>query len=131
METMGRFTDLRNPLLLDIPPMAEPGTRETTEGPLHICPGCGSDLVQPTSWQQEEGHRRSWRVWRRCPECEWVCEAVHDEVAIDAFDEQLDLGSQALALALRALEHANMSAMTDSFVHAIASDLITADDFRV
>lgn len=111
--------------------MPKPGTRETADRPLHICPDCDSELVQPTRWQQEEERGRSWRVWRRCPECGWVCEAVHDEVAIDAFDEQLDLGSQALALELRALEHANMSAMAESFSQALAGDLITADDFRV
>ncbi|HEV2858810.1 MAG TPA: hypothetical protein VGW80_10450 [Solirubrobacterales bacterium] len=110
--------------------MAEPGTNKTADRTLHICPACGSKLVQPVSWQQEEDRYR-WRVWRRCPECEWACEAVHDEVAIDAFDEQLDLGSHELANELRALEHANMSEMAESFIHAIASDLITADDFRL
>lgn len=127
---MGRNTDQRNPLLLDSRLMPEPGTNETAERPLHICPDCGSALVQPVAWEQERlgGH---WRVWRRCPECEWACEAIHSEVAIDAFDEQLDLGSQELAIELRALEHANMSQMTDAFVRALAGDLITADDFRV
>jgi len=110
--------------------MPRPGTDQAAAQPLHICPDCGSALVQPTAWEQEEGRSR-WRVWRRCPECEWACEAVHDEVAIDAFDEQLDLGSQELAIELRALEHANMSAMADTFVRALAGDLITADDFRV
>ena len=110
-------------------PMGKPGTDEAAERSLHICPRCGSKLVQPVSWQQEE-KRCQWRVWRRCPECEWACEAVHDEVAIDAYDEQLDLGSQELANELRALEHANMSAMAESFIHAINGDLITADDFR-
>jgi hypothetical protein len=103
---------------------------ETADRSLHICPECGSNLVQPVSWQQEE-QRYHWRVWRRCPECEWACEAVHDEVAIDAFDEQLDLGSQELTNELRALEHANMSEMAAAFIHAIDRDLITADDFRL
>jgi hypothetical protein len=110
--------------------MAEPRANTTAELPLHICPDCGSTLVQPTFWEQEDGSGR-WRVWRRCPECEWVSQAVHDEVAIDAFDEQLDLGSHELALELQALEHANMRQMADAFIRAIASDLITADDFRV
>jgi hypothetical protein len=109
--------------------MAEPGTRKIEERSLHICPECDSSLVQPVSWQQEED-RTQWRVWRRCPECEWACEAVHDEVTIDAYDEQLDLGSHELANELRTLEHANMSAMADSFILALTNDLITADDFR-
>jgi hypothetical protein len=68
---------------------------------------------------------------RRCPECEWASEGVHDEVAVDAFDEQLDLGSHELADELRALQHANMSEMADAFVIALWRDLIGADDFRV
>lgn len=95
---------------------------------LHICPGCGSNLVQPTRWKQESD-RSHWRVWRRCPECEWICDGVHDETEIDAFDEQLDLGAHELADELRALEHANMTEMADSFIIALSHDLITADDF--
>lgn len=110
--------------------MPEPGANETVDRTLHICPQCESKLVQPVSWQQE-GDRYQWRVWRRCPECEWACEAVHGVEAIDAYDEQLDLGSQELADELRALEHSNMSEMAESFIQAMAGDLITADDFRV
>jgi hypothetical protein len=126
---MRRNTDLRNPLLLDIERMQKPGD-ETAAPTLHICPECGSGLVQPTSWQQE-GDGSRWRVWRRCPECEWACVSVHDVVAIDAYDEQLDLGSHELANQLRVLERANMSEMADAFVAALRADLITADDFRV
>jgi len=109
--------------------MPEP-TDQTVTRSLHICPDCGSGLVQPTCWQQEED-RTQWRVWRRCPECEWACEGVHDMVTIDAYDEQLDLGAHELANELRALELANMSEMADAFILALGSDLITADDFRV
>lgn len=103
--------------------------RDKTEGErLHICPSCGSDLVQPTCWEQA-GDRSHWRVWRRCPECEWSAEGVHSEQEIDAFDEQLDIGAHALADELRALEHANMTAMADAFVAGLHADLIGADDF--
>jgi hypothetical protein len=95
---------------------------------LHVCPDCGSCLVHPLCWEQA-GDRSHWRVWRRCPECEWSSEGVYGEHEIDAFDEQLDLGAHELADELRALEHANMASMADAFVTALASDLITADDF--
>jgi hypothetical protein len=95
---------------------------------LHVCPECGSGLVQPTCWEQA-GDRSHWRVWRRCPECEWRCQGVYSEGEIDAFDEQLDLGAHELADELRALEHANMTAMADTFATALAADLIGADDF--
>jgi hypothetical protein len=126
---MRRTTDLRNPLLLDIAGM-DAATNRSAERPLHICPDCDSSLVQPTSWEQERD-RSQWRVWRRCPECEWAGEGVHDEVAVDAYDEQLDLGSHELADGLRVLEHANMTEMADAFIIALRQELITADDFRV
>jgi hypothetical protein len=109
--------------------MPEPGRNQTKQATkLHICPQCGSCLVQPTCWEQA-GDRAHWRVWRRCPECEWSCQGVHGEREIDDFDEQLDLGAHELADELKALEHANMAAMADAFVAALAVDLISADDF--
>jgi transcription elongation factor Elf1 len=96
---------------------------------LHVCGGCGSGLVQPTRWEQgtDRGH---WRLWRRCPECEWSCDAVHGEREIDAYDEVLDAGTQALSGVLKQLERENMQHVADSFTAALAADLITADDFR-
>src|SRR3954454_14836846 len=109
--------------------MPEP-SRPQTKRPqqLHVCPQCGSCLVQPTCWEQA-GDRSHWRVWRRCPECEWFCQGVYDEGDIDAFDEQLDLGAHELADELRVLEHSNMAAMAETFGPALAADLISADDF--
>ncbi len=109
--------------------MREQARDKTKQGKhLHICPRCGSELVQPTFWEQA-GDRSHWRVWRRCPECEWASQGVHGEAEIDAFDEQLDLGAHALADELQALEHANMAAMADAFAVALQADLIGADDF--
>jgi hypothetical protein len=109
--------------------MSEPTHNSTEQAKdLHICPECDSGLVQPTCWEQA-GDRAHWRVWRRCPECEWSSQGVFSENEIDSFDEQLDLGAHELAGELRALEHSNMSAMTDTFVLALAADLISADDF--
>jgi len=101
---------------------------DTVTQSLHVCPACGSGLVQPTGWEQGED-RSHWRVWRRCPECEWVCDGVHGEREIDAFDEALDLGASELVDELRALERANMREMIDAFVAAFSRDLIGADDF--
>jgi hypothetical protein len=95
---------------------------------LHLCPCCGSGMVQPLAWEPA-GDRTSWRVWRRCPECDWRGEAVHGEAAIEAYDEQLDRGAHELAAELRELQRANMAAMAETFVAALAADLIGADDF--
>jgi hypothetical protein len=95
---------------------------------LHVCPECESRLVQPTCWEQA-GDRGHWRLWRRCPECSWECDAVHGEREIDDFDEELDLGTQALNNVLKALERENMQHVAKMFAAALQADLITADDF--
>jgi hypothetical protein len=104
-------------------------SQANTAAGLHICPRCGSALVQPTCWEQAED-RSHWRLWRRCPECEWHCDEVHGEAEIDAFDEELDLGTQALAGMLKAIEHENMEHVAETFAAALDADLISADDFR-
>ncbi len=96
---------------------------------LHVCPSCASQLVQPTCWEQA-GDRGHWRLWRRCPECEWHSDKVYGEVEIDAFDEELDLGTRALSDVLKTLEHENMQYVADTFAAALDADLISADDFR-
>lgn len=103
-------------------------TGTKTETGLHVCPNCSSGLVQPTRWEQtaKRGH---WRLWRRCPECEWRCDGIHGEHEIDAFDERLDEGAEALAHELHALEQESMRAVAEAFATALAADLITADDF--
>jgi hypothetical protein len=102
------------------------GTRAETG--LHVCPACASKLVQPTRWEQtaKRGH---WRLWRRCPECEWHCDGIHGEGEIDAFDEILDHGAEALADELQELERESLRQIAVVFSAALAADLITADDF--
>jgi hypothetical protein len=101
---------------------------KATDCSLHICPRCGSGLVQPTRWEQASD-RVNWRVWRRCPECEWTADSVHGADEIDAFDEQLDLGAIELADELSEIERANMIAMVETFLIALCDDLIGPDDF--
>jgi hypothetical protein len=96
---------------------------------LHVCPQCDSQLVQPTCWEQA-GDRGHWRLWRRCPECEWHSNKVYGEAEIDAFDEELDLGTRTLSDVLKALERENMQWVADTFSAALDADLISADDFR-
>jgi hypothetical protein len=95
---------------------------------LHVCPACGSTLVQPTRWEQTASRGR-WRLWRRCPECEWRADGVHGEREIDAYDEHLDDGTEVLTSQLEELEREHMRQLTESFSTALAADLITADDF--
>ena len=104
-------------------------SQTNTASGLHVCPRCESPLVQPTCWEQAED-RNHWRLWRRCPECEWHCDEIHGEAEIDAFDEELDLGTRALAEVLKAIEHENMEYVAETMRAALEADLITADDFR-
>jgi hypothetical protein len=111
--------------------MHETGRTKTEIGTgLHVCPECASTLVQPTRWEQTD-KRGHWRLWRRCPECEWHCDSVHGEHEIDAFDEALDDGAEALAAELQDLEREAMRGIAETFAIALASDLITADDFLI
>ena len=103
-------------------------TGTKTRAGLHVCDGCGSGLVQPTGWEQA-GDRGHWRLWRRCPECEWCTDSVHGEREIDDFDEQLDFGTRELAEELPVLERTNMEHVIDTFVTALEADLIGPDDF--
>ncbi len=103
------------------------GTKADTG--LHVCSECGSNLVQPTRWEQTST-RGHWHLWRRCPECEWHCDGVHGECEIDAFDEALDDGAEELATQLAELERERMREITEVFSTALQADLITADDFR-
>jgi hypothetical protein len=124
---MGRTTDFRGALKVDIANVANHRSDETLDLTLHVCPACSSALVQPVAWEQDG--ERAWLVSRRCPECSWAGESVHNEVEIDAFDEQLDHGAQELADQLRSMEHANMSESAGTFISALHRDLIGADDF--
>jgi len=99
-----------------------------TEVALHVCPQCDSHLAQPTCWEQTptEGE---WKLWRRCPECEWRGEGVYGEQVIDDYDERLDFGTRELASELRTFERANMRSFLESFSKALQADLIGPDDF--
>ena len=96
---------------------------------LHVCPKCSSKLVQPTCWEQTSP-RGSWRLWRRCPECEWCGDSVHGEREIDAYDEELDNGTASLADRLEELERESMQRVVEALATALQADLITAEDFR-
>jgi hypothetical protein len=95
---------------------------------LHVCPECSSDLVQPVAWEQVSSSS-DWRLWRRCPECEWNSNDVHHESEIDDYDEQLDFGTRELAEELRQLQQANMQESADRFAAALQADLILPEDF--
>jgi hypothetical protein len=105
-----------------------PTTQSQTKVELHVCPECTSKLVQPVAWEQVASGSE-WRLWRRCPECEWNGDDIHRESTIDDYDEQLDFGTRELAEELRALQQSNMEEAIDRFVSALQADQILPEDF--
>ena len=94
---------------------------------LHICPECDRALVYPVEW--EEVSATHWEVLLRCPNCEWTELGVFDQATVDRFDEELDLGTEALLRDLQRLTKANMEEEADRFASALSSDLILPEDF--
>jgi hypothetical protein len=94
---------------------------------LHVCPECDRGLVYPVEW--EEVSATHWEVLLRCPNCEWGELGVYDQLTVDRFDEELDLGTEALLRDLQRLTKANMEEETDRFAAALANDQILPEDF--
>jgi hypothetical protein len=94
---------------------------------LHICPECDRDLVYPVDW--EEASVTHWEVELRCPNCEWNEVGTFDQATVDRFDEQLDMGTEALVKDLRRLVQANMEAEAERFAAALDANAILPEDF--
>ena len=110
----------------DADPLALVGADEFgTE--LHLCPQCEGDLVYPVSWEERSGD--SWRIERRCPNCEWthVAEFTQDEV--EQFDDVLNEGTEDLLVSLRNFARANMEEDIERLIEAIRHDRIHPMDF--
>lgn len=100
---------------------------DTSVGGLHICVGCGSELVQPVAWGQVTADH--WELELQCPNCGHNREGVFDQGDVAALEEQLDEGIEAILRDLQRLTHANMSEEIDRFAAALEADLILPEDF--
>jgi hypothetical protein len=107
-------------------PLAAPAPPRRLDD-LHICPECDRDLVYPVDW--EEASLTHWEVVLRCPNCEWTETGTFDQATVDNFDEQLDLGSDALMRDLRRLVQANMEEEAARFAAALEANAILPEDF--
>ena len=94
---------------------------------LHVCPECDKHMVYPVEW--EEASPTHWEVQLRCPNCEWHTLGQYDQETVDRFDEELDLGTEALVRDLKRLTRANMEEEVERFSSALASDAIWPMDF--
>lgn len=113
-----------DPASFSVPRNAAPA-RDTAA--LHVCPSCNSTLVYPVDWAPAD-HRR-WRVDLRCPDCEWNGGGVYAQEIVDAFDEELDHGTEQLLGDLTALARTNMEEEVDRFVAALRAGWILPEDF--
>jgi hypothetical protein len=102
-------------------PPAEPNQH------LHVCTECASELVYPVRW--EEAGPENWSVLLHCPNCERYREGVFAQDTVEAFDDELDRGGDALARDYKSLMRANMEEELECFVSALEADAILPEDF--
>jgi hypothetical protein len=94
---------------------------------LHVCVECSCELVYPVQW--EEAGPENWTVLLHCPNCDVYREGVFTQETVEAFDEELDRGADALAAEYKRLVHANMTDEAERFAGALAAGAILPEDF--
>jgi hypothetical protein len=94
---------------------------------LHVCLQCSCGLVYPVQW--ESADPENWSVVLRCPNCDVHRTGTFSQHMLDAFDEELDRGADALARNYECLVRANMAEEGERFVRALNADAILPEDF--
>jgi hypothetical protein len=94
---------------------------------LQLCLGCGSDLAYPVQW--EESGPENWSLLLHCPNCDTYRKGIFGQRTVDAFDEALDRGTEALASDYEQLVRANMGEEIERFVAALDADAVLPEDF--
>lgn len=101
---------------------------EPSEDGLHVCPKCESQVVQLVHLEEADDIHH-FRLWLRCPECEWRGGGVHDEAEIDCLEQVIEGGVRAIERAFIIEKRLNMELLAELFRLALEADLITPDDF--
>ena len=94
---------------------------------LHVCMECFSELVYPVHW--DEAGPENWNVLLHCPNCDVYREGIFAQDTVEAFDEELDRGGDALARDYKRLMRANMADEIERFAGALHADAILPEDF--
>jgi hypothetical protein len=94
---------------------------------LHMCPDCGSGLVQPIDW--EEAPEDCWNLALNCPNCDWYTEGLYTADQVRDLEDRLDEGLADMLRDLQRLTQANMADQIDRFVIALHADHILPEDF--
>ena len=108
-------------------PAAEPVPHAEPEQELHVCLDCAGEHVYPVEW--EEAGPENWSVLLHCPNCGVYREGIFTQETVEAFDEELDRGADALARDYKRLMRANMADEIDRFAGALQTDAILPEDF--
>jgi hypothetical protein len=95
--------------------------------PLHLCPSCESNLVQPVDWSERP--ESQWELTLECPNCAWTESGVFDRAQIETLEDQLDEWLAAMIEDLRRLTQANMASDVDRFISALNAGVILPEDF--
>ena len=121
------MSEVRRRVLLPSGKTVEVGGFDDPCQDLHVCPGCRSELVDLVDW--EDADALTWRVVLRCPDCETYREGVFSQGPVEALDEELQRGRDALARDYGRVLRANMSEEIDRFVTALHADALLPEDF--
>ena len=97
------------------------------DGQLHVCIACSSELVYPLRW--EESGAENWSVRLRCPDCDACRDGVFSQGTVDAFEEMLDRGADALTREYERVQRENMAEEIERFVGALNADALLPEDF--
>ena len=94
---------------------------------LQVCPGCGSDLVQPLRWQQRRNGELL--VELRCPECHVVMQACHSPQEMEELDRRQSAGREQIVAAYEQSVSESMESLAANLREALERDLVGPDDF--
>jgi hypothetical protein len=95
--------------------------------PLHLCPACDSNLVQPVAWSEAGGG--AWDLALECPNCGHLESGTFDRHQVETLEEQLDEGLAEMLDDLRRLTQVNMHEDIERFIAALEADVILPEDF--
>jgi uncharacterized Zn finger protein len=103
------------------------GRTRAMHGSLVDCRCCGSDFVNPVSWQPQG--ESEWWMRLRCGECGFVSEVEVSNEEAERFDAELNRGMAKIASAVARLDRARMIVESDILAAALERDLIDPSDF--
>jgi hypothetical protein len=101
----------------------------TVATPLHVCDGCERPFVVPISVLDIIDGGRRCIVELACNNCGRAALSVHDDIALEALDRELDESMEQIHNALEVLTVVDELERIDGFAAALRDDFILPEDF--